>query len=281
MEISICSYSFHRQLKAGEQDVFGYIEACRELGCTSLDLWNGHLSRLLGEPGRPAASYTLEDSRLSAEEEEYLAAIRRAAEAAQLPFGCLAVDGAHIYEESEAGRRANRIKGYRWLTIAKRLGARQVRIDSGGPAEMGDEPFEEIVNGFKELVERCGDMGMELVMENHWGASHVPENVIRILEAVPGLGLLLDTANWPDGRQEEGWARCARYARATHVKTYEFDAAGNETTVDVAKAVRLLLAAGYDGSWGIESVPRNGDEIAGARKSVALLRRVVKEAQAQ
>ena len=37
----------------------------------------------------------------------------------------------------------------------------------------------------------------------------------------------------------------------------------------------LLLEAGYKGVWGIESVPTDGDEYAGATKTIELIRRHV------
>jgi sugar phosphate isomerase/epimerase len=204
-----------------------------------------------------------------------LAQIKRAAESAGLPFCSLAVDGAHIYESSPEGRWANQIKAYRWLNIAEQLSTQQIRIDSGGPPEMPDEVLDIIVTGYNDLIPRAGEKGIEVVIENHWGASRIPENVVRILESVPGLGLLFDTGNWPEELRETGWTRCARYARATHLKTFAFDAEGNETTVDIPRAIRILQEAGYQGSWGIESVPRQGDEIEAAQKSVALVRRVL------
>lgn len=277
MDLSICSYSFHHLLEAGKQDVFQYISDCKALGCTQLDLWNGHLPSLLDDETRQPSSITAEYAQLSANELEYLAQIKAAADAAGLPFGCLAVDGAHIYEDSVEARQANKIKADRWLNIAQQLGAQQIRIDSGGPAEMPDDVFDAIVAGYKELIPRARAKGIEVVIENHWGASRAPENVVRILEAVPELGLLFDSGNWPADKREKGWTECARYARATHIKTFAFDAEGNETTVDVPRVMHLLLDAGYSGSWGIESVPRQGDEIEAARKSVALLRRVLGE----
>jgi len=275
MELSICSYSFHRLLEAGQQDVFKYISDCHALGCTQLDLWNGHLPSLLDDETRPPSSFTLEYAQLSPAEIDYLARIKATADNAGLPFGCLAVDGAHIYEVSPEARQANQIKAYRWLNIAEQLSAQQIRIDSSGPPEMPDEVLDIIVAGYNDLIPRAGEKGIEVVIENHWGASRVPENVVRILEAVPGLGLLFDTGNWPEGMRETGWTRCARYARATHLKTYAFDAEGDETTVDIPRAIRLLQEAGYQGSWGIESVPRQGDEVEAAKKSVALVRRVL------
>jgi hypothetical protein len=98
---------------------------------------------------------------------------------------------------------------------------------------------------------------------------------VRILDAVPGLGLLFDSGNWPAELRETGWTGCARYARATHLKTFAFDAEGNETTVDIPRVIHLLQAEGYQGSWGIESVPRQGDEIEAAKKSITLVRRVL------
>jgi len=275
MELSICSYSFHRLLEEGGQDVFQYINDCQTLGCTQLDLWNGHLPSLLDDETRSPSSFTPEYARLSSDEMDYLGRIKAAADGAGLPFGCLAVDGAHIYEPSPEAQQAQKIKAHRWLNIAGQLSAQQIRIDSGGPPEMPDDVFEVIVSGYKDLIPRAGEKGIEVVIENHWGASRIPENVMRILDAATGLGLLFDSGNWPAELRETGWTRCARYARATHIKTFAFDAEGNETTVDIPRVMHILQETGYQGSWGIESVPRQGDEIEAARKSIALVRRVL------
>ena len=277
MYLILFSYSFHRFLEAGQQDFFQYISDCHSLGCTQLDLWNGHLPSLLDDAARSPASLTPEYAQLSPAELDYLARIKATAETAGLPFGCLAVDGAHIYEPSLEARQANQIKAHRWLNIAGQLGAEQIRIDSGGPPDMPEDVLEIIATGYKDLIPQAGEKGIEIVIENHWGASRIPENVVRILEAVPGLGLLFDTGNWPEEMRETGWTRCARYARATHLKTFAFDAEGDETTVDIPRAIRILQEAGYQGSWGIESCPREGDEYEAAKRSIALVRRVLGE----
>ena len=46
MRLSIASYSFHRLLESGVQDMFGYIADCKRLGATELDPWNSHLAGL-------------------------------------------------------------------------------------------------------------------------------------------------------------------------------------------------------------------------------------------
>src|SRR5687767_11494665 len=156
MELSICSYSFHRMLEAGQQDVFHYISDCHTLGCTQLDLWNGHLPSLLDHQARPEghSSFTPEYAQLSPAEVDYLARIKATADEAGLPFGCLAVDGAHIYESSPEARQANQIKSHRWLNIAEQLSAQQIRIDSGGPPDMPEDVLEIIVTGYNDLIPR-------------------------------------------------------------------------------------------------------------------------------
>lgn len=269
MDISICSYSFHRQLASGEQDIFGYITACRELGCTQLDPWNAHLTVIKEGDAHP-------ESALSAEENEYLDRVEAAADESGLPWGTLAADGAHIYDPDESVRAANRARAYRWLEVADRLGCEQVRIDAGGPEEMPDDVFKTIVEGYTDIIARAKDKGIEVITENHFGPSCIPGNVERMMQEIQGLGFLYDTHNWKPELRDEGRERTAKYATATHVKTFTWDEQGNEVSGEKPEnAIQQLLDAGYMGAWGVESVPTDGDEIEGARKTIALIRRVV------
>src|SRR5262249_51794373 len=121
VDISVASYSFHRLLESGKQDIFSYITDCKRLGCTLLDPWVGHLPTL-----------DTDGAELTTEQAEFVNKVKTAADQAMLPFGCVAVDGAHIYEPDAEGRHKNRQRAYRWLEIAHQLGARQIRIDTGG-----------------------------------------------------------------------------------------------------------------------------------------------------
>jgi sugar phosphate isomerase/epimerase len=267
MEISICSYSFHRLLAAGKQDMFQYISDCKTLGATQLDPWNAHLAPAVSSEALQVGSDPLD--------RDYLHRVKRAAEEAELPFGCIAVDGAHIYEPTHEAREANRKLAYAWLDVAEQLGASQIRIDAGGPEDMPDDVFDIIVKGYQDLVTRGREKGIEITMENHWGPSIHPVNVSKIMEAVNGLGLLFDTHNWAPEAREKGWEMCAKYATAVHIKTFEFDETGLEPSVDIPKAMHILIDAGYDGCWGIESVPHDGDEYAGVRNTIALIEKVL------
>jgi sugar phosphate isomerase/epimerase len=274
LQIGICSFSFYRLLAAGKQDIFQFIADCKELGCTQLDPWNAHLSVIKSGDDVIKAGHNPEKSiHLSAADEEYIDKVNAAAKAAGLPFGTIAVDGAHIYSKDPEYRKANRARAYRWLEVAHKLGAKQVRIDAGETETLPPDIFQIIKDGYLDLIARGKDKGIEILFENHWGPTLVPENVEKLMENIPGLGLLYDTHNWKPEVKAEARKRCAKYARATHVKTLDWDAAGNEIAEDVPTAIGYLKKAGYKGAWSIESVPKDGDEYAGARKSVALVRK--------
>jgi sugar phosphate isomerase/epimerase len=273
LKLSIASWSFHRTLEAGKQDMFRYITDCKELGATQLDPWNGHLAPLVQRDNELKTAGTPQAS-LTPAEKTYLGQVKAAAQKTGLPFGCLAVDGAHIYEPTAEARAINRAVAYRWLEAASLLGTTQVRVDAGGPPEMPPEAFAIIIEGYKDLIARAKGLGLELLIENHWGPSNIAANLARILAAAPGLGLLFDTNNF-SGDKEAAWAQFASAARAVHIKTFSFDEQGNDPSVDLAKAIRLVAATGYQGAWGVESVPRDGDEYGAVQKTFDLIRRVL------
>ncbi len=278
MQLSICSWSFVKALRAGQQDMFKYITDCKELGATQLDPWNGHLAQITASvDALKASNPDPAKVKLSKDDKAYLKKVKAAADAAGLPFGCIAVDGAHMWEPNEPALRANRAARYYWLQAVKALGAPQIRLDTGGEPQMTEEMFQTIVREYQDVVAKAKAVGIEVVMENHWGVCKQPENMLRILPAVPGLGLLFDNCNFPQEVREKCWDTFAPMARACHIKTFAFDAEGNESTVDVPKSIRTLIKAGYKGCWGVESCPKDGDEYGGVRKTFALIRRVVGE----
>jgi sugar phosphate isomerase/epimerase len=277
LEIGICSFSFHRLLAAGKQDIFQYITDCKMLGCTQLDPWNAHLSPIrAGDDVIHAGRNPHDSMHLNSEDDDYIASVKAAADAAGLPFGCIAVDGAHIYEADEAKRAENRARAYRWLDVAHKLGAKQVRIDSGGTEEMPDDQFAIIKEGYRDVIDRAASLGVEVLVENHWGPTRIPANCLKLIQNIEGLGLLLDLHNFNRESRDEGRVLCAPYAKSIHLKSFEFDAEGNEISdEDCVAGLKILLDIGYNGVWGVESMPQDGDEIKGARQTIELIQRTV------
>jgi len=278
MKLSICSYSFHRLLEQGKLDIFQYIDLCKQLGCTHLQPWNAHFVKPSDLKKVVELGKTPWEGKDSAwldppSDKSFLNDIKKYADMKELKFELICVDRAYIYDENKEIMMENRKRAYKWIETAEILEAEGIRIDAGGPQELSDEVFEIIAEGYNDLIEKGGNRGVAIYIENHWGSSNVPENIIRLLKSVKNLKYLFDTNNWAKGRQKDGWEMCARFADATHIKTFEFDESGEEKTVDLSKAITLLKQANYNGVWGIESVPREVDEITGAELTIRLIKK--------
>lgn len=275
MRFSVASYSFHRELKAGRQDIFKYITDCKDLGCTQLDPWNGHLAPLIAEDEQIRTSKNPTQATFSQAGLDYVVKVKAAADAVGLPFGCVAADGSHVWEESEEARVANRACAYRWLDVARRLGAESMRTDTGGKPELPDDMFKIITDGLQDIVNHGREAGVRVSIENHWGASNIPKNVVRVLDAVDGLTLLFDSRNWAKGTREEGWQVGVPRAKDVHIDIFKTQENPDTLEQDLTRLIKMLVKAGYNGCWGIESLPPDGDEYEGIRKSMAFIEKTV------
>jgi sugar phosphate isomerase/epimerase len=273
MKLGICSFAFHRTWAAGRLDFPGLIAACKALGCTQLDPWNAHLNQPAeGEDTVRAGSHP-QDARLGTPSDGHVAILRRQLDDGGLPMGCIAVDGGHIHEADAAKRALNHERAHRWIDIAGALGASHVRIDAGGPEDLPAPILAEIAAGYRELIAHAARHRIRVLVENHWGPTVIPENVNRLLDAVDGLGLLFDTHNWKPGRQRDAWRLCAARAEVVHVKTFAIGDDLVDPELDLGEAFALLRQHAFAGIWCVESVPRDGDELAAARRTLDLIRR--------
>ncbi len=275
MQFSIASYSFHRELASGRQDMFKYITDCKELGCSQLDPWNSHLAPLVVEDEQIRASSNPTQTTFSQAGLEYVARVKAAADAVGLPFGCVAADGSHVWEPTEEARAANHACAYRWLDVAHRLGAESMRTDTGGKPELPDDMFKIIVDGLQDTVNKGRELGVRVSIENHWGASNIPKNVIRVLDAVDGLTLLFDSRNWAKGMREEGWQVGVPRAKDVHIDLFRTQENPETLEADLTRLIKMLVKSGYNGCWGIESIPSDDDEYGAIRKSMAFIEKTI------
>ncbi|WP_028563543.1 sugar phosphate isomerase/epimerase family protein [Paenibacillus pinihumi] len=246
MKISIGGYSFNNTYLEGKMDIFGYLEAVKyRYRLDTVDLWNGFFIDRSASP-----IMTLAD-------ESYIRKIREALDEKEMTVVNFAIDGAHIWDPDPDMRKLLHENAIKHLRAAEILGAKTVRLDTGGSFKeaepMSEEQFECVVKRYQEYAQRAADNGYTIGPENHMGASLLPREMKRLAEAVdhPSYGILLHINRWRED-QAEGDALVAPWVVHTH-----FDA-GTADLPDAAGKIRLLQAAGYDGYWGIEhNAPSN------------------------
>jgi Sugar phosphate isomerases/epimerases len=240
VNVSIGGYSFNNMYLEGKMDVFGYLETVKyRYKLDVADLWNGFfIDRNTGP------IYRLAD-------ESYIRKIREALDEKEMAVVNFAVDGAHLWDPDPETRKRLHDNALVHLRASVILGAKTVRIDTGGSYHdretMTEEQFEYTVRTYREFAQFASDNGFLIGPENHMGASLLPREMKRIAEAVdhPAFGFLVHLGRWK-ADQEEGDKLVAPWAYHTH-----FD---EKTAVsgDALNTIATLKDAGYKGYWGIE-----------------------------
>lgn len=259
MNISVASFSFHGAVAEGTIDVFGYLEACRyRYNLNTADIWNG----LLGSD----VEVQLDTERLNK--------VRKAMDERDLVCVNYHADGCHPWENDAESRIRHKDLAYRHLKAAEILGAKTVRIDSGGrEREWSDEEFDFIANAYRDFAAYAGNAGFTIGPETHWGATNYPDNMLKLHAAVGSqhYGILLHMG-------KDTWATPNEYDRAlapiavhTHID--------QRTCYDrLDDALAILLDTGYRGALGIEH-HTGKNEFAEVETQVGLLRRAISHAR--
>ena len=251
MNISIAGYSVHGLLAEGKIDIFGYLESCRyRYGLDTADIWNG----LIGTT-----------------DEDIIRKVKQGIEERELTLVNYHADGCHVWEDSPEARERNYRMALDHLKAAATLGAKTVRIDTGGKIEaMTPEQLEVVSSRFREYCVFGQEHGFTVGPETHWGISLTADNMEAIAKAVdhPAYGILLHIGHWEDGDPDSGDRRLAPYTVHTHVdKNVTFGGR-------LGEKIDLLLNAGYKGYWGVEH-HSSANEYAEIALQLAEVRRVL------
>jgi len=156
----------------------------------------------------------------------------------------------------------------KWIDAAQKLGAHSIRVNTFGTND--SELWKDaVVDGLKKLSTYAATKNINVLCENHgWLSSDAPKLVEAIKTVnMPNCGTLPDFGNWCIKRAKgENWGDCLEefpdkydgmeillpLAKAISAKCYDFDATGNETTIDFARMMTLIKTSGYKGYISVE-----------------------------
>lgn len=166
-----------------------------------------------------------------------------------------------------------------WLDACATMGAKSMRVNTGGPRiapaasattnyPRNDEVVKYIQNAvesFKEMADYGGKVGVKVTIENHWGLSADPIHVRIILDEVnhPYCEASPDFCNWEhEYMLFNGLKMLAPYAH-THVHAKYWDRWGDRN--DVQRSARIMLASGFRGTFALEYEQGPWDGVEGAK----------------
>lgn len=166
----------------------------------------------------------------------------------------------------------------KWLDGAAMLGAKSMRVNSGGPrivpgaiATTGYPKADELamylancIESFKEMADYGGQVGVRVTLENHWGLTANPIHIRIIIEEVnhPFCEASPDFCNWEqEYLMYHGLKALAPYAHTNvHAKYWN-----RWKDNDVRRSVKIMTDAGFEGTFALEYEDGPWDGIEGAK----------------
>lgn len=107
----------------------------------------------------------------------------------------------------------------------------------------------------RELRPVLDDLDMQIAIENHWGISTDPTMLVDIVRRCESerIGTCPDFGNFhPTQDHYEGLELLALFAKHVHAKSSRFTSAGEESSIDYQRCLRIFREAGYDGPISVE-----------------------------
>jgi sugar phosphate isomerase/epimerase len=183
-----------------------------------------------------------------------------------------------ICEHDVERRKAGIAVAKKWLDGAKVLGAKSMRVNSGGPrivpgaVATTDYPkadelaayLRNCIESFKEMADYGGKAGVKVTLENHWGLTANPINIRIIVDEVnhPFCEASPDFCNWEhEYLMYNGLKALAPYAHTNvHAKFWN-----RWKDNDVRRSVRIMQVAGFEGTYALEYEDGPWDGVEGAK----------------
>ncbi|PYV10149.1 MAG: xylose isomerase [Acidobacteria bacterium] len=196
----------------------------------------------------------------------YLDELKRNAERYGVTLVLIMVDGeGDMSARDKSERIAAAVAHRKWVDIAHYLGCHAIRCNMGGPRENWKEDRDLVsraAESFSHLLEYARGAGLNILIENHGGASSDADVAVALMKAVndPDFGTLPDFGNVnPGDDHAEVIRKIVPYAKGVSVKS-SWNPDGTHTRFDLEKLVKICQDAGYHGFWGIESGLRSSGQ---------------------
>ncbi len=199
-----------------------------------------------------------------ADDEAYWTEFKQKCDEAGVSVGLIMCDAlGNLGDANSEARMAAVENHYKWVDVAKFLGAHSIRVNAAGSGTM-EEVAANAVDGLSELGEYGASKGINIIVENHGGYSSDGTWLAGVMKEVgmDNVGTLPDFGNFciesgPDGCINEydryqGVADLMPYAKGVSAKSHEFDENGNEVSSDFLRIMKIVKESGFKGYVGIE-----------------------------
>lgn len=194
-------------------------------------------------------------------------------------------DGEGFMGATDKAERLRSADNHRkWVDITAELGGHSIRTNMypgqkqpATPAEI-DAFIGNCAESFARLCEYAKGQNINVIIENHGGVSSNPDVVVALMKkaGLANLGTLPDFGNFPKEIDKyDAVQKLMPYAKGVSMKCMDFTPAADETTIDMARMMKIVSAAGYTGWVGIEYEGRRLTEFEGVQAAKRCLEKYV------
>ena len=172
----------------------------------------------------------------------------------------------------------------KWVDITAELGGHAIRTNMYPGQKQPATSYEisqfigNCVESFMRLSEYAKSRSISVIIENHGGISSNPDVVVSLMKAAGGanLGTLPDFGNFPQEVDKyEAVRKLMPYAKGVSMKCHDFTPAADETTIDMARMMKIVADAGYTGWVGIEYEGKRLTEFEGIQAAKRCLEKYI------
>ena len=260
-QISLAEWSLHKALFGKQLDHLDFPRcARRDYGLDAIELVNQFFKD-------------------KAKDRAYLNECKQRAEGEGVKILLLMCDDVGHLGDADATQRRKAVEQhYAWAEAARFLGAHSIRVNAystGSP----EEQCARVADGLRQLAEFGGQLGLNVLVENHGGLSSHGDWLTSVIQRVnlPNCGTLPDFGNFQDYDRYQAVAEMMPFAKAVSAKANDFDAQGNCLETDYCRMLKIVRTAGYDGYVGIEYEGEQLSEPEGIRATKKLLEKIRSE----
>ena len=244
--------------------------------CHNKELFSGEMNHLdfpivaKENYGIEAVEYVNQFFPDKAKDRDYLSELKKRAADYGVESVLIMIDNeGHVSSKDDKERNQAIENHYKWVEAARFLGCHSIRINLFGAKE-ADDWISASVDGLARLAEFGAQFEINIIVENHGSHSSHGARLANVLTQVNSewAGTLPDFGNFCVAREGgelwgtpcieqydsyKGIEELMPFAKGVSAKSFDFDANGNESTLDYIRLFKIVKASGFNGGFvGIE-----------------------------
>jgi len=245
-KISLAQWSLHKRLFADRSKT------------TAMNLDFPKMAKV--EFGIDGVEYVNQFFKDKARDEAYLKELNKRAADHGVTNVLIMIDGEGDLSVEDSTKRNQAVENHmKWVDAAAALGCHAIRINTG--SNYSPTKTQPAAEACRKLADYGEKHKIEIICENHGGPSSDPDSLIALIKAVgsKNFGTLPDFGNFPRDKSfkhtidiYQAIARLMPYAKGVSAKSYNFNAAGDESDMDFGRILKIVSDAGYRSWVGIE-----------------------------